>query len=319
MPMTETDPTVSTRIWLSAPLILLLLAACGGADAPTLDVSKSLRAHANPVQTLSDDDEKEDEEHEEEDETEDEDEVEVVVDGSFEAGTDNPYWSATPGTLCTTQICGNGAGTAGPEDGLVWAWFGGSAEAMTQTLEQTITLPRGDAELEFELWAGAVSASTFTFESRLDDRVVYTLTSDDADDFDEDYEEVELDLSDYTDDKTHALRFTFVKDGLGDTNLSLDDVSLEVEDLEDAVRDIVDMVEALSLKKGLERALVVKLNGATRAFERSRDRAGANTLKAFTNQVKAKSRSRGKRQSAIATDDASKLITSAQKIIAAAR
>lgn len=190
---------------------------------------------------------------------------------------------------------------------------------MTQTLEQTITLPRGDAELEFELWAGAVSASAFTFEVRLDDRVVYTLTSDDTDDFDEDYEEVELDLSDYTDDKTHALRFTFVKDGLGDTNLSLDDVSLEVEDLEDAVRDIVDMVEALSLKKGLERALVVKLNGATRAFERSRDRAGANTLKAFTNQVKAKSRSRGKKQSAITTDDASKLITSAQKIIAAAR
>ena len=309
--MTKIYPTVSTRIWLSAPLTLLLLAACGGADAPTHDVSKQARASANPAQTSADDKKKG-----------------GVVDGSFEAGTDNPYWSATPGTLCTTQVCGDGAGTAGPEDGLVWAWFGGSAEAVTQTLEQTVTLPRGSAELGFELWAGAVSASTFTFEVRLDDGVVYTLTANDAEDFAKGYSDVKLDLSSYADDETHTLLFTFVKDGGGDTNLSLDEVSLVVKGLDDAVPDdgldeavqeIVAVVKSLSLKKGLERALVAKLDGATRAFKRGHNQAGAKILKAFTNQVNARSRSRGrgKKPADIAPDDASKLIESAQKIIAA--
>lgn len=306
------------KLWLSAPLVLLmLLTACGELAAPTPDVSKqALRPGVGPLQALSDDEDES--ENEDENESEDEDDVETVVDGSFEAGTDNPYWSFTPETLCTTLTCGDGAGTAGPEDGAVWAWFGGSAADVTQTLEQTITLPRGDAELEFELWAGAVSASTFTFEVSLDDRVVYTLSSDsdDLEDFTEGYEDVEIDLSEYTDDKTHVLRFSFAKDALGDTNLSLDDVSLEVEDLEDAVQDIASMVKALPLKAGLERALVAKLNGATRAFERNRDRAGANILKAFSNQVKAQSK--GKRK-AIQSADADKLITSAQKLIAAAR
>lgn len=166
--MNDRQSPVSPKLWLSTPFILLmLLTACGGVDnaLPERDVSKrALRAGTAPALTMLGD---EDDEDEAEDETEDEDEVEVVVDGSFEAGTDNPYWSATPGTLCTIQTCGDGAGTAGPEDGLVWAWFGGSEGAMTQTLEQTVALPRGDAELEFELWAGALGAS-FTFTVSLD-------------------------------------------------------------------------------------------------------------------------------------------------------
>ncbi len=223
-------------------------------------------------------------------------------------------------------------------------WFGGSQEAVTETLEQTVTLPRGEAELEFELWAGATSASTFSFQVTLDDTKIFEFTSadinreadedgeeesdtelsatssSDEDENDKDYtggyEDVELDLSDYTDDKTHILRFTFTKDGLGDTNLSLDEVSLEVEALEDATQDIVDMVVLLPLKAGLERALVVKLNGATKAFERNKDKVGINNLKAFTNQVKALSK--GKKPK-IPAADAGILIASAQELIAIAR
>lgn len=211
-------------------------------------------------------------------------------------------------------------------------------------LEQTVTLPRGEAELEFELWAGATSASTFSFQVTLDDTKIFEFTSadinreadedgeeesdtelsatspDDEDENDKDYtggyEDVELDLSDYTDDKTHVLRFTFTKDGLGDTNLSLDEVSLEVEALEDATQDIVNMVVLLPLKAGLERALVVKLNGATKAFERNKDKVGINNLKAFTNQVKALSK--GKKPK-IPAADAGILIASAQELIAIAR
>lgn len=345
----ETLPTTasSSKPWLGAPLVLLmLLTACGGVDnaTPTRNVSKQdLRAQGGSVQALSDDDEAE--EVEEEDEDEDEDDVEAIVDGSFEAGVENPNWTATPGLLCTVAVCGDGVGTAGPEEGEVWAWFGGSTDAVTETLEQTITLPRGDAELEFELWAGATSASTFSFQVTLDDTEIFSYSSadigqddeeggeegeeendttlaslslDDENDKDytEGYEDVEIDLSDYTDDKTHVLRFSFAKDGLGDTNLSLDEVSLEVEALEDATQDIVDMVVALPLKAGLERALVAKLNGATKAFERNKDKAGINKLGAFTNQVKALSK--GKKPK-IPTADASVLIVSAQELITIAR
>lgn len=347
--MNDQKIVLNPKLWLGAPLLLLLLAACGGVDdaAPRLDVSKQdLRAQGSLLQALSEDEEAE--EVEEEDEDEDEDDVEAVVDGGFEAGIDNSNWTATPGLLCTVAVCGDGAGTAGPEEGEGWAWFGGTTDAVTETLEQTISLPRGDAELEFELWAGAVSASTFSFQVTLDGAEVFsyssadivqddeesgeegeegeeenettlaTLSLDDENDKDytEGYEDVELDLSNYTDDKAHVLRFTFTKDGLGDTNLSLDEVSLEVEALEDATQDIVDMVVALPLKKGLERALVAKLNSATKAFERNKDKTGINNLKAFTNQVKAQSK--GKKPK-IPTTDASTLIASAQELIAIAR
>lgn len=321
---------LSRLVSLGALLALLVtLAACGGVNTttPQRDVSKqNLNPGAHSVQSLSDEDDEDsededddDEDDADDDENEDEDAIEVVTDGGFEAGIENPYWTATPELLCTVAVCGDGMGTAAPEDGEVWAWFGGSSDALTQTLAQTVMLPRGDAELEFELWAGAVSASTFTFEVHLDNRVVYTLTSEDLqdeDEFTEEYEDVDLDLSDYTDDKSHTLRFTFTKDGLGDTNLSLDNVSLEVEDLEDAVQDIVSLVRALPLKAKIERPLIVKLNSATKAFTRNQNRAGANNLKAFTNQVKAQSKGKKK---AIPSADAHTLITSAQKLILAAR
>lgn len=151
-----------------------------------------------------------------------------------------------------------------------------------------MTLPRGVAKLEFELWAGARSGASFTFEVSPDDAVVYTLTADDLDEDDldevtEGYDEVELDLSSYADDKAHVLRFGFTKDGLGDTNLSLDDVSLGVEALENAVQDLADMVRALPLTLKVERPLLAKLNAATRAFGRYRDKVGVNNLRAFTN------------------------------------
>lgn len=338
--------TSNPKLWLGAPLVLLmLLTACGGMDnaVPTRDVSKQdLRAQAGSLQALSEHEEAE--EVEEEDDDEDKDDVEAVVDGSFEAGVENPNWTATPGLLCTVAVCSDGVGTAGPKDGDVWAWFGGTADAVTETLEQTVTLSRGDAELEFELWAGAVSASTFSFQVTLDGAEIFsyssadivqddeesgeegeeenettlaTLALDDENDKDytEGYEDVELDLSHYTDDKAHVLRFTFTKDGLGDTNLSLDKVSLEVEALEDATQDIVDMILALPLKPNVEKPLVVKLNGATKAFERNKDKVGVNNLKAFTNQVKAQSK--GKKPK-IPIADANALIASAQELIAIA-
>ncbi len=311
------------KLWLGAPLLLLLLAACGGVDdaAPRLDVSKQdLRAQDGSLQALSEHEEAEEvEEVEEADEDEDVDDVEAIVDGGFEAGIENPNWTATPGLLCTVAVCGDGVGTAGPEDGDVWAWFGGTPDAVTQTLEQTVTLSRGDAELEFELWAGATSTSVFSFEVSLDDTVIYTLTSDDLlseNDFADGYEDVEVDISDYTDDKAHTLRFTFSKDDLGDANLSLDEVSLEIEALEDATQDIVDMVELLPLKVGIERALIAKLNGATKAFARNKDKVGINNLRAFSNQVKALAK--GKKPK-IPAADANTLIASAQELIAIAR
>ena len=55
-------------------------------------------------------------------------EADVIADGSFEAGTPNPFWgeySANFGTpICDVPGCGTGGGT-GPRTGAYWTWLGG--------------------------------------------------------------------------------------------------------------------------------------------------------------------------------------------------
>jgi len=56
--------------------------------------------------------------------------ADVIQDGSFEAGTPNPFWSesstAFGSPICSVGLCGSGGGTAGPRTGSYWVWFGGT-------------------------------------------------------------------------------------------------------------------------------------------------------------------------------------------------
>ena len=82
-------------------------------------------------------------------------------------------------------------------------------------------------------------------------------------------------------------------------------------DVNGAIDVLIAKVEALSLKKGLENALITKLENALASFEAGNAGAAVNKLGAFINQVNAK---RGKN---ISDADADNLIGCAQAIIVA--
>ncbi len=78
----------------------------------------------------------------------------VVADGSFEAGSPNPYWgeASTNGgsPLCDPDSCGPDLAT----DGSWYAWFGGWTSYEEGILTQTVTIPMTATVLSFDFWAG---------------------------------------------------------------------------------------------------------------------------------------------------------------------
>ena len=94
-------------------------------------------------------------------------------------------------------------------------------------------------------------------------------------------------------------------DGAVDT----DTVTISVITPEEAIEDLISFVEELGLPKGLENALIAKLDGAIEALENGQDTAAKNKLGAFINLVEAQS---GKK---ITVEDAGELIDTAEWII----
>ena len=84
----------------------------------------------------------------------------IIQDPSFEAAynTINVWgqFSTNFGTpLCIVADCGDGAGTATPRSGAVWAWFGGVPDGLEQSgVTQSVTLPSCGATLKFYFWIG---------------------------------------------------------------------------------------------------------------------------------------------------------------------
>jgi len=172
--------------------------------------------------------------------------AELLADGSFEAATSgqSPSWSATANgpfatPFCTfggTLACENGAGSAGPRNGDVWAWFGGSGAKQTQTITQKVTIPSGEATLSFYLWTGAHSGNgDESLAVWLDSTQLYG-ASQNRPDFYGGYKPVVSPVNDFADGKEHTLKFVYTNptaepptQGLGrdrTTNMNVDDVSL---------------------------------------------------------------------------------------------
>ncbi len=148
----------------------------------------------------------------------------IVQDGSFEAGSPNPYWTeagseASP--LCT-DACGGGAGHTGD-----WfAWFGGWQTTNTASVDQDVTIPAGSATLKFWLSIEADATDDGTLEFRMDGTPVATFTQDDAASY-PDYTEVSVDVSAYADGGTHNLDIFGEEVGTTLINFFVDDVSIE--------------------------------------------------------------------------------------------
>ena len=92
----------------------------------------------------------------------------IIQDPSFEASYGTfLYWdqfSLNFGTpFCIVADCSNGAGTAGPRSGSVWAWFGGTSAPLEQSgLAQTVSIPSCGAKLNFYLWIGRAASGSNT-------------------------------------------------------------------------------------------------------------------------------------------------------------
>lgn len=112
-----------------------------------------------------------------------------IADGNFESGTPWGAWTVQTSTnfgtpLCNVAGCGTGGPppSAGPFNGVNWAWFGGAPAAEDATLGQTFQVPAaGPATLSFEMWIGSVSFPfTDTLTVKVDGNVVQSFTEPNA-------------------------------------------------------------------------------------------------------------------------------------------
>ena len=158
--------------------------------------------------------------------------VELVVDGGFEAGTPNPFWTESStnfGTpLCDLATCGTGTGT-GPASGNFWVWFGGISASEQGLVSQPITFPIGTATLSFA-FENIVSDSSDDFvEARIDGTPVWTYTGGGIYSGLLGYSPISVNIDQYADGGTYTLEFfseTFAVNG-GGSNFFIDDVSID--------------------------------------------------------------------------------------------
>ncbi len=156
--------------------------------------------------------------------------VETVQDGSFEAGSPNPYWaeySTNFGTpLCTVSGCGTGTGT-GPRTGSWWAWFGGIAAWEDGSVAQSIVIPVGTATLnyytEFPVCSGVAGDY---LDVSLDGTRIARYTAQDATCGTVGYVLRTHDVTAYADGSAHTLSFhSNISSGVT-SNFFVDDISL---------------------------------------------------------------------------------------------
>ncbi|HEX8385867.1 MAG TPA: choice-of-anchor D domain-containing protein, partial [Rubricoccaceae bacterium] len=155
----------------------------------------------------------------------------IVADGSFEGGSPNSAWteaSSNFGTpLCTAAACGVGGGT-GPHTGTWWAYFGGTNAAETGSIQQTVTIPTGNATLTYWLEI-PVAAIPGTVNVKMDGTTLATYTQADQATYDS-YVQVSIPINAYADGGSHVLRFE-QSNGPGATtadifNAFIDDVEI---------------------------------------------------------------------------------------------
>ena len=159
--------------------------------------------------------------------------VELVMDGSFEAGSPNPFWSefsANFGSpLCTTALCGTGGGT-GPSDGDWFVWFGGiSGTTETGIVAQAIEIPAGSTFLSFMLEMPACDSADDFMQLIIGDILLYQV--DGSSSICEDgYYVISGDISGIFEPGTYTVQFQSqtVSTNGGVTNFFVDEVSLDL-------------------------------------------------------------------------------------------
>jgi len=160
-----------------------------------------------------------------------------VPDGSFEAGTPNPFWtedSTNFGTpICDEVACGMGTGT-GPADGVFWAWFGGATNLEgigvyeKSSLSQAVVIPSTSDELRFELEASECDSTSDYLEVLVDGNQEFLINGSSSLCGNIGYTTQSVDISAYADGASHNIEFhsESFADNLDVSNFFVDAVSL---------------------------------------------------------------------------------------------
>ena len=134
----------------------------------------------------------------------------VVSDGSFEAGTPNPFWTETStnfdSPICNESDCTTGTGT-GPADGLYWAWFGGMELYEEGAVSQSMVIPVTSEALVFELEVSECDSPADYLEVLIDGNQEYFIDGSSALCGGLGYTPQSVDLSAYADGSSHTIEF----------------------------------------------------------------------------------------------------------------
>lgn len=157
-----------------------------------------------------------------------------VVDGSFEGGFMGGFWTESStnfgSPICSIDDCGWGSG-GGPHTGAYWAWLGGTEDAETAYVTQSLVIPIGTATLTFWLEVSIcdTTGGTDTFSVLLDGATIFSTDNVDPACNLIGYVQKSVDVSGYADGGSHALEFRgeFPFAGTGVTNFMVDDIRLE--------------------------------------------------------------------------------------------
>ena len=180
-----------------------------------------------------DDDDDDDETGEDDDDDGDDDGLvcgdNVLVDPGFEGGSPSEAWHEDSlnfdSPLCDESCSDDDE--ARPHEGDWFAWFGGLEEPETAALSQQFTVEGDAAFLTLQI---ALNAASGTGEDQLwitiDGNEVFAMTDLDTDLYGEDYQAIEIDLSDFADGSPHELRIEADVVGSGVTNFFVDSVEI---------------------------------------------------------------------------------------------
>jgi hypothetical protein len=153
--------------------------------------------------------------------------AQLIVDPNFEAGDPWAAWTTQTSTnfgtpMCTTALCGTGAGSAPPFSGDNWAWFGGIPMAENATVGQAVTIPTGvTASLTFQLRIGSVSSPfTDTLTVKVDGNTLQTFTEPAV--AEAGYSLRTINLNAFATGTSHAILFSYVGPTSGTANFTVD-------------------------------------------------------------------------------------------------
>jgi cysteine-rich repeat protein len=155
-----------------------------------------------------------------------------VADPGFESGTPNSFWAETStnfGTpLCDATSCGSSA-TIGPSEGTWWAWFGGILGfEEVGSVSQSITIPVGASELEFDFQANACDSAADFIELTIDGNQEFFVDGTSLECGAADYNRKSVEISAYADGGSHEIAFNSTSNGTngGTANFFVDDVGI---------------------------------------------------------------------------------------------